>query len=272
MTAFLSWVNRFFDLLFRPFQDGNPLYSLVGASVLTGLFLLAVYRFASDQGGLRRVKDRIQAHLLAVRLFQDQPVVVFQAHGRLLGCIFVYLRYSLKPLAVMLVPLVLTLPQLEMRLGQLPLRVGEPFLLTAKLADPAGLVQTFLRLPRGLVLDSPPVRLPERQEISWRIKAEEAGDFSLDVVVGEAVFSKQVTVGGGVVRLSTKRAERNLWQQWLRPGEPPLPAAGPLEWLEVKYPSRRIDFGPFHTHWLVLFCGFSIVVGLALKGVLGTEM
>lgn len=272
MSGFFAVINRLFDLLFWPFRSWSPLYSLTVVSVLTGILMLVVYRFTSDQAGIRRVKDRIKAHLLEVRLFQDQLEVVLQAHVRLLRCTLTYMRYSLRPLAVMILPLLLIMVQLEMRLGHFPVLPGEPFLLTAKVSTPAWLEQTSLRLPPAVRLDSPPLRIPDRREISWRLIAQEPGDFEVGVAVGEKSFAKEVTVGGSTVRLSAKRVQSGLWDRFLYPGEPPLPDEAPLEWIEVQYSPRRIDLGLFQAHWLFPFFGFSIVAGLALKGVLGTEI
>ena len=49
---------------------------------------------------MRRIKNRIQAHLLEVRLFPDQLRVVSRAYGRILRFTAIYLTYNLKPVAI----------------------------------------------------------------------------------------------------------------------------------------------------------------------------
>ena len=272
MQFLLSLVNGLFAVLFWPFRALDPLYCLVVFSLLTGSFLVFVYRHTSNQQAIRRVKDRIQAHVLAVRLFQDQVGVVLRSYGRIVRCTLTYLRYSLKPLAVMLVPLALLLAQLELRLGQIPFKPHDGFLLQARLAGRIPPDQVSLRLPQELHLSAPPVRIPEEEEITWRIEAESYGDFSVEVMAAGQSFTKQVTVAADLARLSTTRLRSNWLQALLHPGELPLPADGPLEAIQVRYARRSIELGPYRVHWWFPF--FVLVLGwaMALKVVTRTEL
>lgn len=272
MTTFLTLVNQLFDLIFFPFRSLNPIYGLLAVSVLTGILMVLIFRTTSNQAGIKQVKERIKAHLLAIRLFQDQLDVVLRTHARILGSALSYMGFSLRPLAVMFLPIVLIMVQLEMRLGQHPARAEESFLVAATFAEADGLEQTSLRLPPGLALTAPPLRIFDRKEITWRVEASEAGDFTLGVVVGEKAFAKTVTVGNSAARLSSKRVRAGLVNQFLYPGEPPLPREAPVESIEIKYRPRSIDSGLFESHWLVPFFGLSLIAGLALKGVLRTEI
>ncbi len=272
MTTFLTLVNQLFDLIFFPFRSLNPIYGLLVVSVLTGILMVLIFRTTSNQAGIKQVKERIKAHLLAIRLFQDQLDVVLRTHARILGATLSYMGFSLRPLAVMFLPIVLIMVQLEMRLGQHAAQPEESFLVAATFAEADGLEQASLRLPPGLVLTAPPLRIFDRKEITWRVEAREAGDFTLGVVVGEKAFAKTVTVGDSAARLSSKRVRAGLVNQFLYPGEPPLPKEAPVESIEIKYRPRSIDSGLFESHWLIPFFGLSLIAGLALKGVLRTEI
>ena len=60
------------------------MYGLIVVSFLTGLAAVLVFAYVSNQESLRRIKNRIQAHLLELRLFPDQLGVVLKAYGRVL--------------------------------------------------------------------------------------------------------------------------------------------------------------------------------------------
>ena len=85
MTTFLTLVNQLFDLIFFPFRSLNPMVGLTVVSFLTGILMVLVFRTTSNQAGIKQVKERIKAHLLAIRLFQDQLDVVLRTHARILG-------------------------------------------------------------------------------------------------------------------------------------------------------------------------------------------
>ena len=49
--------------------------SVTIVSAATGLLLLLVFKYTSNQRAIRRVRDDIQAHLLALTLFKDSTSV-----------------------------------------------------------------------------------------------------------------------------------------------------------------------------------------------------
>ncbi len=61
-----------------------PLLLVLAISIVIGLLMVIVFRYTSDQKAIGRAKDKLKAHLLAVRLFQDQLPVVMRAYGRIL--------------------------------------------------------------------------------------------------------------------------------------------------------------------------------------------
>jgi hypothetical protein len=272
MIAVLAFLNQFFDLLLGPLRSLEPLYGVLILSSLTSILMLLVFRTASNQKAIKKAKDQIQAHLLAVRLYQDQLGVVLRANLRILRGTLVYLRLSLKPLAVMFLPLLVLLVQLEMRLGRVPLEPQESFLLSARLAEPAFLDQASLELPAGLELAAPPLRIPSENEVDWKLRAESYGEYDVRVAVAGQDFTKRVTVGEGVVRLSTTRLRGSLFAVLLHPGEPPFPADSPVEEVRVNYRPRAINFIFFQAHWLVPFFVLTLVFGFLLKGIMRTEI
>jgi hypothetical protein len=271
MTAFLAFLTRLFDALFRPFRSLDPIWALLAVSVLTGILMLVIFRFTSNQEAIRQVKERLKAHMLALWLFQDQLAVVFRTQGRLIYTSLIYTRHALVPLAVMIVPLVLIMIQLEARLGQSPVRPGDSFLLTANLSDSAALEQASLRLPAGLTLTAPPVRIPELKEITWRIAGAAPGDHTIEVSIGDHAFTKEVIVADNVAALSARRTRDSLVDALLNPTEPALPAGAPVDSLRINYHPSEITLGSWQMHWLIPFFVFSLVAAFVFKGVFRTE-
>ena len=265
-------IDGAFDLFFRPFRAANPAYGLALISLLTGLAAILVFRYVSNQDAMRRVKNRIHAHLLELRLFPDQLGIVSRAYGRILRFTALYLMYNLKPLAILLLPLVVLMVQLDLRFSRMPLQIHDSFILKATLAGPGALDSGSLRLPKGLTLTAPPVNIPAQKEVDWRIRADEYGVFSPAVVVEGQTFAKQVVVSKEIAPLPVERAKASLVEWLMNPVEQPLPRDGPLQSLEVNYAPRSIDLGYFATNWLVGFLVVSLVSGLILKFALGIEI
>ena len=105
-----------------------PAALVVLLSLIIGLLMVVVFRYTSDQKAIRLAKDQLKAHLLAVRLFQDQLPVVLSSYGRILRCTGRYLRLAFKPLLFVIVPMMFLIVQLDRYLGSVPLEVGQSFL------------------------------------------------------------------------------------------------------------------------------------------------
>lgn len=128
-----SILGHLFSVLFFPFRHLNPWFGMVFVSLLTGLLMLVIFRLTSNQEGIKRVKDKIKAHLLELRLFKDNLNISLKAQGQILRHNFRYIGYSLKPMLVMMIPLILILVQLNFWFGYKPLRPGESAILKVKL-------------------------------------------------------------------------------------------------------------------------------------------
>src|SRR6185295_4349483 len=115
------------------------------------------------------VKARLMAHLYEMRLFADEPVLIWKAQWGLLKGNVRYLGMMLLPMVVMTFPMVLLLAQLDCFYGYMPLQPGHEAILTVKLKD-AGLSPS-LRAPDGIAVETDGVRLDEGRQISWRIRA-----------------------------------------------------------------------------------------------------
>jgi hypothetical protein len=263
--------NRACDLLVRPFRDVNPLAALTVFAFLTGAAMLLVYKFTSNQKAIRRAKDLMQAHVLAVRLFQDQLGVVLRAYGRILNATLGYLRHSLLPLAIMFVPLALLLVQLDARFAYRAARVGEPLLLTIRAAQAGDIEGVTLELPAEVALTAPLLRDAQNREVVARIEPEKVGHWTVGVKIAGSVYSKQLIVGDGLENLSLERAGPGLLDRILHPVEDPLPAAAPVESIAVNYPERRMTLGRFDVNWIVAFFILSLVAGFAMKRPLRAE-
>ena len=55
--------------------------SLTLLSAATGLLALAAFKYTSNQRTIRRVRDDIEAHLLALKLFKDSASVTVRRKG-----------------------------------------------------------------------------------------------------------------------------------------------------------------------------------------------
>jgi hypothetical protein len=235
---------------------------------LTGLLMLFIYRWTSNQTGIREVKDKIKAHLLELRLYKDNMGVTMKAQGRILRANLRYITLNFKPLVVMIVPLILILAQLNLWFGSKPLTVGRPAILKVELGPEISLqdLEIELEAPPQIAVETPALRIEELKEVDWRISPRSAGIYNLTVKAGDKSVLKTVVVGGRPLqKVSALKVRRNLLDEVLYPGERPLPGGAEVRSVELAYPAGRLNLFGLRVHWLIAYLGLSIVFGFALK-------
>ncbi|NOR14687.1 MAG: hypothetical protein GQ544_03180, partial [Candidatus Aminicenantes bacterium] len=163
MWTFNSLFGKLFALLLLPFRSLNPWVGMAVVSFLTGLLMLIIFKYTSNQKAIKRTKDRIKAHLLEMRLYKDSLAITLKAPGSILRANLRYMSYSLKPLLIMIVPVILILIQLNFWFNYSALEPGESVLLKVKLKQEYNPMEIDLRLQpsAAFVEEVPPLRIEE---------------------------------------------------------------------------------------------------------------
>lgn len=266
--------SKIFEFIFFPFQGMSPWVAMALISFLTSVLMLLFFRFFSNQEGIRKVKNKIKAHLLELRLFKDSLSLSIRAQGNIFRYNLKYIGYSAKPLLVMFIPIVLILVQLNLWFGYQALTPGQETIVKVKLVKGQNPLSVNLSLDSSsLDIENLPLRIEGEREIDWRIKARENGLHSLTLTVGGQKLSKSVIVGQKpLVKISQAKVRRNFIAELFNPGEAPLPGNLPLKSVEVLYPNKNMNLFGWRIYWLIVYFALSIIFGFAFKGVFKVEI
>jgi hypothetical protein len=251
-------------------------------SFLTALLMLFVFRFTSNQEGIRRVKNKIKAHLLELRLFKDSLSLSFKAQGNIFRYNLRYISYSTKPLLVMIIPLILILIQLNLWFGYEALNPGQETILKVKLQDGQNPLDINLSLEpsAGFNIQTPPLRIEEEEEINWRLQAREKGVHDLTLIVNGQRLTKKVTVGQKPLsKISPLKIRHNFINELLNPGERPFSGGLPIKAIEIRYSTKDIKLFGWSIPWLlgippwlIVYFVLSIILGFVFKGFFKVEI
>src|ERR1700733_4355537 len=193
----------------------SPLILVIIVSIVVGLIMVVLFGYTSDQKKIHVAKDQLKAHLLAVRLFQDQLPVVMKTYGRIVLGTGRYLRLAFMPLLYVIIPITLLIVQLDRYLGLNAAQTSQAFLVSVK-AAPDVLNDVKLELPAEMATSAPVVHIPADNEVVWRVVAAKDGTYNINVGAGGQTFSKQVVVSPDVSRLSPAR-RRGHWSDRMLP-------------------------------------------------------
>ena len=277
-----------------PFRGLPPMVGLTVFSLVSGVGMLYVFKWTSDQKRLAEVKRKIHAGIFEIRLFNDDMRAILAAQRDIFRHNLTYLRLSLRPLLWMIVPFVLIVAQLQLHYGYEGPEVGEPFIVKVRLVDGAAAgdgsgqlaavgaataaqaggaalgaaPDLAIQAPEGLRVDTPRLWIPTLNEADWRLVATAPGEYELTIRVGGNDYRKTVTVGDAILARSPIRTS-GLLDRILYPGEPGFPSGSEVAAIEVLYPEREVSFFGWQTHWLVPFIIITIVLAFALRRPLG---
>ncbi len=238
-------------------------WSLTAVAIGVAVAMLWAFKRYSDQARIQVAKRKIRAHLLAFRLYGDEPLMMFRSQGQLLVWNMRYLALMLKPTAVTIIPLAFLLFHLDAVYGRRALNAGESTVVTAQLSGASGEMRTLSLEGNGVAVETPALRFPEEGRVCWRVRASQRGSGSVQLVLSSGALTKSIQAGRPALYVSARRVSSVV--SWLcYPAEARL-ADSAVESIEVGYPSAEVSVFGFGVHWLVWFCIVSLVAMLALR-------
>jgi hypothetical protein len=238
-------------------------------AAITGVLMLIVFKYTSNQRAIQGVRNRIKANLLAPRLFKDSARVALEAQGKILVDAFLLLVHALVPMLVMLLPVTLILGQLALWYQSRPLRIGEEAVLVAKLNGSADSPWPEVSLEESPAFEVTvgPVRVQSQREICWNIQARTDGYHKLVFHVDNLAIEKDLAVGDGFMRVSLERPALDVQDALLNPWEVPFGAESPVRSIAIAYPQRQA-WTCGTDKWVIYWFAMSMLSALCFRGVL----
>jgi uncharacterized membrane protein (DUF106 family) len=263
----VSWVNVLTNAFGRFFLA--PIAVLPGwlsntiISAVTGLLLLVIFKYTSNQRAIGKIKDDIKAHMLALKLFKDSISVTLHAETRIFRGAFLLLFHAIPPMLVMIIPISLLLAQMSLWYQSRPLLPGEVAVMTVKLNGNVGGHWPTVNIESTSVAEVTvgPVRVFSRREICWEIKALENGNRCITLRVDRHQIEKELVIGDGFMRVSSTRPAWNWANILMHPAEEPFAPDSVVQSVTIDYP-KRLSKTSGADWWLIYFFIASMVFAL----------
>lgn len=276
MWTILNKADSLLDFFLAPFNEFHPIVGLTVISILTGIVMVLIYRFTSNQEAIRKVKNQIKIHFMEIRVYKEDMTQTLIAQKKILTNNFKYMALSLKPGLLLIFLIIFILAPLNVRYGYLPLKLGDSFIVTVKTIPGKSPVDLNITLdaPDAVEVETPPLRLVEEREINWRLKAKKAGEHVLQFLLPtDARIGKEIVIDqNGLAKIAPEMRQEGILAALYNPIEVPLPKNGLLEEVKINYPPRYFDMlGGWTTDWLVIFILISLGSGFLVKNLLKIE-
>lgn len=270
LAQLISWLNagmNFLSGLLRGPMIALPAWlSLTVISAVLGVLLLVLFKYTSSQSAIGRIRNRIKARLLGMKLFKDNIPSVLKSQFQVFASALMLLVYSLPPMLVMFLPFCLVLGQLGTWYQARPVEVNEQAVVVMQLSgaenDPLPLVSLVPTEAAQII--SGPVRVPSKQQVYWQIRPTQTGTHQLQFNVGDIRVNKTLSAGSGLMPVSIKRPSMALGDLILYPAEKPFNNESPVRSIEIHYPDR---IGPLtgSGSWVITLFIISMVAAFMAK-------
>ena len=270
-TAVFDW------LLWLPEQLGR-VFALCFASAVFGVFALWVFKQVSPQRRIKEAKERIKAHLIEIRIWQDDLRIVGIAIGKVLGRNLQYLALNLTPFLPLFLPFALVVAQFVVRYGFAPVPTTPPGMerlagagttidieLAATHASRVG--ELVLVLPPGVEQVSPLVVNARDGRAFVEVVARESGVHELAFELDGARATKLLAAGAVAPRTIQGERGTGCVDALLWPAEPAFDEGSPFVRIRHAQPDADLGFLPGGPGGIVLsFLVLSMLAGaLAIK-------
>lgn len=274
MDATATVITHIVDVLVLPFGRTHHTLQLVWLSVLTGIGMAYVFKITSSQKTIKRTKDRLKARILEMRLYQDDPVLIFRGLGGALEYNFAYLGTIFVPFLIMVVPVAIVFTQLDQRYSRSYLTPGETALLSVQLKEGLDPFETAVEvhIEGGATPRGKPVRDAVTRETDWQILVDAGGMPQVTLYAKGASYSFPLVAESTYRMIGNERRATALFEPLLHPGLPPIPPESPFQRIRVEYPPASHWLLGWHVHWIVIFLFYSVLAAFALKIFVGIEM
>ena len=268
IASWLSAVmNALASVLLAPVVQNLPGWlSNTIVSALTGVVVVVIFKYTSNQRAIGLVKDNIKANMLALRLFKDSLGVTFQSIGRLFRGAGMWPVHAILPMLVMIVPFSLLSAQLCLWYQARPLEPGETTWVMIKLNGKLDSPWPAVSLEPSPAVDVRigAVQVKSKREIYWEIEAREKGNHGLVFHVGQDRIEKQIAIGQSFMPVSVERPGWQ-WASILRhPHEKPFSPDGAVQSITISYPDRP-GWSSGTNYWLIYFIVASMAFAMVFK-------
>ncbi len=264
MTFLVKFFTLLTDYLLFPFRNLPPFWGVLWLSLITSVLVLLVYRWLSFPAQVRRAKDSIKAHILAIRIYRDHPGVIVKSFFAAMGNVLRYFALNLVPLLVLFPLLFFLFVQMEWRYGARPFRPGETALMKVRAQEDVDV------LPSDFYKKELKVRVRALEEVDFRIRPLKEGIGKVLIQCRGERLEKRLVCGELPTYVVEKRFSGTSWEMLLYPWEKPM-ASSCVRWISIDYPSRSVSFLGIRAHWLLWYLLLILVFVLPVHKKFGIE-
>ncbi len=188
----MSFLDPVLNPVLLPLLNWNPALLIVLVSLVISLIITVVYKFATNQTEMKRLKEKQKEFQKQMKELRSNPEEMMKVQKEAMKSNMDYMKHSLKSTLITMLPIILIFSWMAGHLSFEPIYPGETYSVTATFAK--GVTgDTELVPDLGTELSSDAKQEIMNGEVTWRMKSTE-GEHNITVKSGEISQQKKVLI------------------------------------------------------------------------------
>ncbi len=197
-----EFVDRALSVVLDPLLSLGPFWALLIISLLISFVVSLVYKYATDQDVLKRLKEEMTLLRGQSRELREHPEKVMEVNKRMTELAMTQFKHTMKPTLFTLLPMLLIFGWLQGHLAYEPLVPGQELTATVALA---GVKDVSVAVSEGLEVVGPSEKSATDGEVVFTLKGVEGRHTAFFRANGQEVAkSVTITAGRGYAPVSEK--------------------------------------------------------------------
>ena len=228
-----------------------PFWGILAISVIITLIINIVYKYATDQKEMKRLKNQIDDFRLKMKESRSDPKKMLKLNNEAMGVNLEYMKRSLKPTLFTFIPIIFIFAWMNAHYTYSPLGAGDPLIIRAQMVD--GFTGEAHLVADTLIT----------KDVNSTVQSTDKGSAALFPVSG--------SVGAHNVTITYKEFSYNatVWFG-VDPVQQTFPGKGPVKSIDVEYPHVK-PFGEsfslygWYPGWLFVYIVLSIALSIGTR-------
>ena len=121
--------------LFQPLLNLSPFWGLVILAFLISLIITLVYKYATNQNEMKRLKERQKEYQKRMKTLRSEPEQMMKVQKEAMGANMEYMKHSFKAMIYTFIPIILIFGWMSAHLVYDPIMPGDKYEVQAEFAE-----------------------------------------------------------------------------------------------------------------------------------------
>ncbi len=187
---------------------GLGIYSIIVLALIVSIISTVAYKYLTNQDLMKRLKSEMKELQAEMKLLKKEPAKMMEVQKRSMETNMKYMTQSFKPTLITFIPIILIFTWMSANLAFLPITPGEEFDVTVNVEELIGQNMT-LTTSEELELISDATQKINSENIVWKIKANNSGEYSLTFTTNDVNYEKKVIISNDFGNYAIAKKEIN---------------------------------------------------------------